>query len=296
MLRDRDYMRSPSGSSGRSLTVTLIVVLIALFVVQSCLMLYGNLPLLDWFALSLDGFKHGRIWQLFSFQFMHSTPWPWHVLFNCLGLYFFGRSVEEALGKKRFLLLYFASGLSGGVLQLLTTWLLPHHPDFPVLGASAGVMGLIATYATLFPMREITIFVFVFPITLRAQYIFWLTLGLSIFGTIIPFDGIAHPAHLGGLLMGMAYLRWEAGALEKLSSWNLFRFRQRKQSRINVSSVKPFRPSRTPSGESPDLPPKEFISQEVDPILDKISAHGIQSLTERERQILEAARARMSKR
>ena len=100
-------------------------------------MFYVGLPLLDWCGLSLDGIKHGRLWQLITFQFMHSVPWPWHLLGNCLGLYFFGRSIEEALGRGRFLRLYFACGLLGGVLQLATTLILPGHTDLPVVGASA---------------------------------------------------------------------------------------------------------------------------------------------------------------
>src|SRR5579863_3657768 len=110
MLGDRDYMRSPEPDSRRSLTITLVITLLVLFVIQACLTYYARLPLDDWFALSLEGFKKGRVCQLLTFQFMHAVPWPWHVLFNCLALYFLGRSVEETLGRKKFLMLYFASG------------------------------------------------------------------------------------------------------------------------------------------------------------------------------------------
>jgi hypothetical protein len=64
---------------------------------------------------------------------------------------------------------------------------------------------------------------------------------------------------------------------------------------IKAAGFKPFPPRAAKGAEPADLPSQEFITQEVDPILDKISAHGIQSLTERERQILQAARNRMSK-
>lgn len=289
-------MRGSPLDSRRSLTVTLIILLLVLYVVQSCLVFYAHLPLDHWFALSLQGFKDKHFWQLLTFQFMHSVPWPWHVLFNCLGLYFFGRSVEETLGRKQFLLIYFASGFFGGALQLLTTWILPNHPAAYVVGASAGVMGLLAAYATLFPMREITIFVFFFPVTLRAQYLFWLAFAFSFYRTIVPSGNVADAAHLGGLLMGVACLRWGNHAQRQLARWRPFQSRQRKLELVKAASFRSSPVRRPKKGVILDLPSEEFITKEVDPILDKISAHGIQSLTERERQILEAARARMAKR
>jgi membrane associated rhomboid family serine protease len=292
MLDDRHYIRNASQDSGRSTTLILIIVLVVAFVVQSFADFYAHLPVYDWFALSLDGFKHKRFWQLLTFQFMHFGPWPFHLIFNCIGLYFLGRSVEETLGRKSFLTLYFLSGFFGASLQLITTWLLPNHPDGPVVGASAGVMGLLATYAVLFPMREMTIFVYFFPLTLRVQYLFWASLFLSAFGTFIPYGGIAHAAHLGGLLMGLAYIRWGDRARQRFAHWHPFQTRQRKRELVKAAFVGVRRPRLD---ESQDLPSEEFISKEVDPILDKISAHGIQSLTERERRILEAARAKMSK-
>ena len=293
MLDDRSYMKS-SPLERRPVTVTLLIVLVVVYVIQSVLTFYGNYSLNEWFGLSLHGVtKDLRLWQLVTFQFLHEAPMPFHLLFNCLGLYFFGRAVEDALGGGRFLLLYFLSGTLGGVVQLLAA-LLPHHPDYSVVGASAGVMGLLAAYATLFPMRDITIFVFIFPITLRARYLFWIALVLSGYGTIVPFSNVAHGAHLGGILVGLAYIKW--GTDQGRFNWHPFQTRQRKRELVKAASVKVTRWSR-PKGKSvEDLPPEEFISREVDPILDKISAHGIQSLTPRERQILEAARAKMARR
>jgi len=290
-------MRDLPADSRRSLTVTLIILLIVLFVVEACLIFYAQLPLFDWFALSLDGFKHKYYWQILTFQFMHTVPWPWHVLFNCLGLYFFGRSVEETLGRKAFLTLYFASGFFGGVVQLLTNWVLPHHADFQVVGASAGVMGLLAAYATLFPVRELTYFVYFIPITIRAQYLLWLAFGFSIFGVLVPYNATAQAAHLGGLLVGVAFIRWgNKVRAPQLTRWRPFQSRQRKLELLKAATVKPSKFGRQAKlDETTELPSEEFMSKEVDPILEKISAHGIKSLTEREREILQAARARMSK-
>ncbi|SRR5581483_997506 len=296
MLHDREYMREPDYGSRHSMAVSLIIVLVACFVLQLCLTLYSNFNVVGWCGLSLDGFKQHRYWQLLTFQFLHSTPWPWHLLFNCLGLYFFGRLVEEALGKKQFLTIYFASGFFGGIVQLLVTWALPQHFDAYVVGASAGVMGLLAAYAILFPMREITLWVFIFPVNLRAQYLFWLAFAFSLYGTIYPHNNVAEAAHLGGLLMGVAFMRWGNEAHRRISRLSPFQSRNRKLELVKAATVRAPRLLRPRKDAPSDLPSDEFISKEVDPILDKISAHGIQSLTPRERQILEAARSRMSRR
>src|SRR5262249_14851464 len=128
-------------------------------------------------------------------------------LFNCLGLYFFGRSVEDAIGKRSFLKLYFLSGTAGGLVQLLAL-LLPGHADRPVVGASAGVLGLLAAYATLFPDREVVTWIWFLPIRVKAKYLLWFFGLLSLYGTFVPFDAVAHAAHLGGMLAGWVYLRW----------------------------------------------------------------------------------------
>jgi len=101
---------------------------------------------------------------------------------------------------------------------------------------------------------------------------------------------MAHAAHLGGILAGFAYLRWGSLA-EKLFVRRRVRPRPRELMKVHLPKSGGWHKS-----ESEDVPPGEFISREVDPILDKISAHGIQSLTPRERKILEAARAKMERR
>jgi membrane associated rhomboid family serine protease len=288
-LADRHYMRGEFHSP--RVTTRLIVVLIVAFVIQSLLLFYGDLDLLDQLALSANGLSHGRVWQLFTFQFLHQCPWPFHVLFNCLGLYFFGRPVEEILGARRFLAFYLTSGVAGGLLQVVTTVGLPRHPDFPVVGASAGVCGLIAIFCTLHPMDELTTWIYFLPITIRARY-FLMGLGLfSLFGTLVPLGGIAHAAHLGGILAGIGYVRYG----DKLGD-RIFRWGQMPRGLADRPSPKRTRAKNSPWRDNPAKAAQEtttFISREVDPILDKIAAHGMQSLTEHERQVLEAARKRM---
>jgi len=273
-------------------TTKLIVVLVAIFLLQSILLFYAQIDFEKTFGLTLEGVAHGKVWQLLTFQFLHVPIWPFHILFNCIGLYFFGRPVEEILGAKKFVLLYLLAGVCGGILQLLTTLILPRHPDIPVVGASAGICGMVAIFCSLHPMQELTTWVYFFPITVRARYVLIGLLAVSVFGTIIPTGAVAHAAHLGGILLGLAYVRWGT-AWEGVINWKPFTSKrpQRKPQPVRKQSFSPF------SGKIPsETTEEEFISREVDPILDKISQHGIQSLTEQERRILEKARNKMAKR
>jgi membrane associated rhomboid family serine protease len=286
-LSDRFYMRDAYHPP--RMTWWLIGVLITAFLIQSLLLFYGDVELSDQLALSVDGLKHGKVWQLLSFQFLHTCPWPWHVLFNCLGLYFFGRPVEEIVGEKRFLGLYLLSGLAGGLLQVLVTMVLPRHMDIPVVGASAGVCGMIAIFCAINPMQELTAWIYFLPITIRARYFLIGLTAYSVFGTLVPLGSVAHAAHLGGIMLGLGYVRFArrySGDRRPLFPWGRLQ-----RSPAGPSRAKHSRWQRR-GADRQDSP--EFISREIDPILDKISAQGLDSLTEKERRILDAARRRMS--
>ena len=247
-----------------------------------------------YFALSREGLTQGYLWQPLTFQFLHGGGL--HLIFNLMGIYMFGRIVEERLGRAAFLKLYFLSGIMGGLVQATLGALLPGHFGMSVVGASAGVYGLIAAFSVLEP-QGVILLMFVLPV--RAKYFSLIAAGIALFYIFVPSDsgGIAHAAHLGGLVTGYAYLRWGMMAESFLLERRLrLRPRARPRELMKVNSPKASLWQRPKRAEPDDLPPAEFISREVDPILDKISAQGIQSLTPRERQILEAARAKMEKR
>jgi membrane associated rhomboid family serine protease len=297
MLGDRAYMRGPSFGSQRSLAIVLLIANTMVFVLQSLLGFWAPSVFRAYFyafALSTDGLASGYLWQLVSYQFMHAGIL--HLLVNMIVLYFFGRAVEEALGRKAFLQIYLLSGVVGGLLQMLMAALFPAYFGKPVVGASGCVLGLLATYAALFPQRQITLLLFfIIPVSLKARTLLLLALGFSIFGLLVPMGNVAEAAHLGGILTGLAYVHW----VVRNAGWPSPSAQSDEPPRPRVLTASaPKRPfwQRSKPVESEDLPPAEFISQEVDPILDKISAYGIQSLTERERRILEAARAKMAKR
>ncbi len=293
MLEDRSYMRSPSYGSFRSVTMIMVVVLAACFLVQSVVQSYGaagaGARFISSLALTHFAITRGYIWQLLTFQFLHAGFL--HIFFNCLALYFLGKALETSLSPGRWLAIYFGSGISGGLLHATGNWLFPGNFPGPVVGASAGVSGLLAAFSYLYPQQEIYLW---FILRLPAKFFFIISVILSVFFILVPASGrdvgVAHGAHLGGLLFGYAYARWLMHAEWKMPSLNLFR-----RPKVFVHTRQP---STWPSQkrEKFDLPSDEFISREVDPILDKISAHGIQSLTERERKILEAARAKMARR
>ena len=294
MLDDRSYMRSPEYNPSRFISMTnlLLGLNLLVFVLLEINKAYFRVSL-HYFALSNQGLAHGYLWQLVTFQFMHLNGM--HLFWNLLGIYLFGRSVEQALGPKHFLALYFSSGVLGGLVQAFLGLLTPAVFGVPVVGASAGVFALLAAFSVLNPHATILLF-FIIPV--RAKYFLWIGGGIALFYILVPASpGVAHGAHLGGLLGGVAYIHWVIrGHLLDSFHWPSFRPPARRARVLVSASNKCSFWERPKPVEPEDLPPAEFISREVDPILDKISAHGIHSLTERERKILEAARAKMAKR
>ena len=290
MLEDRDYMRQPEYERRRSLTVALIIVNAIIFVFELLVSGYAQSLYIEnhYFALSKKGLESGFVWQLLTFQFMHAGLL--HLLFNSLAIYFFGRPVENALGRRHFVTLYLTSGVIGGLVQMLFAVLMPNYFDAPVVGASAGALGLVAAFAILYWQEQFSLLIYFIPVSMTGKTLLAVSLGLAFVGMLIPNSGIANAAHLGGILTGGFYVRlfiqgrwgqpWAAGPREFAGP------RAGKTSFWRSGADQP----------DEDLSTDEFVKSEVDPILDKISRHGIQSLTERERQVLEKARNRMAKR
>jgi membrane associated rhomboid family serine protease len=295
MLEDRDYMRQPEYGRHLSLTVALIIVNSIIFVFELLVSGYSHSSYVEnhYFALSKEGLESGFVWQLLTFQFMHAGLL--HLVVNCWAIYVFGRAIEETLGWKKFLILYLSSGVLGGICQVLAALLWPGLFGGPVVGASAGGFGLIAAFAVLFPERELVMLLFfILPIRLSAKMLLMLSAVLAVAGIVFPVDHVANAAHLGGMLMGVVFIRqfiqgrWMQSGFPSggaapgkfITGW------VGKSSFWRSASNKP----------EEDLSTDEFVKSEVDPILDKISRHGIHSLTARERDILEKARSRMAKR
>jgi membrane associated rhomboid family serine protease len=305
MLEDREYMRQPAYLEPRiSFTIALLIANALAFLAQllaAQMFLRGAQTEVHYFALSLEGLKSGYLWQLVTFQFMHAG-WL-HLIFNSLAIFFFGRSVETVLGRGRFLAVYFSSGILGGVVQMLFALMFQSF-DAPVVGASAGAYGLVAAFAVLHWTERFTLLFYFIPVTLRGKTLLWGTIALAVtmlLGTIVltmigredHSGGVANAAHLGGILTGFFYVRQIVQG-----RWPHWQFPARRREPRELAAAgkgkNKFRNSAA-DGSRKDFSTDEFLKNEVDPILEKISAQGIQSLTARERQILETAREKINR-
>lgn len=223
--------------------------------------------LMPWLWLVPAGIPF-RPWTIVTYMFLHGGLM--HLLFNMLGLFFFGPRLEQRLGGGHFLGLYFTSGIAGALLSLFT-------PFVPIIGASAAVFGVLLGFARYWPREQIYIWG-VLPV--QARVLVGVMAALSLFGGFSGAQGgIAHFAHLGGFLGGFLYLKW----LETRSPARKFK-------------AKATAPVRSPGGERSALKRWEKIQRdemhpvnrgELDRVLEKIRASGIGSLTPEERAFLD---------
>jgi membrane associated rhomboid family serine protease len=290
MIESRDYMREPeyrpNANRWRSATGILLIVNVVVFIGQVLMARFAkDVPVDDYLGLSIAGLVKGYVWQFLTFQFLHGSVL--HLLLNSLGLFTFGYAVEQFLGVKRFWQLYLISGVIGGFVHCLGGLIWPTHFGVavdvfhrlhytPMVGASAGLFGLIAAFALMFPERDLTILLFfVFPVTVSAKVLLGVSAGVSILGVLIDKGNVAHGAHAGGMLGGWLMLRF---------------FARRPIYETPNADEKRISPTKAARMET------EFLNKEVDTILDKISKKGIHSLTDAERNTLETARKKLEKR
>jgi membrane associated rhomboid family serine protease len=203
------------GASGeppleRYATIVLIVLNVAFFVYEQWL--YRVSPgRKNWFeqthALSLAGLRHGAWWQFLTFQFLHGG-WV-HLVMNLLLLHSLGPVMETTLGRARFVTLYLVSGSVGGLLQLIGAWTSPRYFGAPVVGASAGLCGLLAALAAVYSEEKLRLLLFfIIPMEVRAKFVLLFAALASALGAIFAVGNIAHLAHLGGLIGGLWCINW----------------------------------------------------------------------------------------
>ena len=193
-----------------STTLALVLATVTVFILQNLAGALNASSFYPDFALSLDGLRHGRVWQLLTFQFLHLPLVEggiFHLLGNLFVIYVFGRVVEDALGGAALLKLYLLGGTLGGLLQMLGGLLAPQQFGVAVVGASAGAMGLIAAVATLEPRRRLHLFFL--PLPVRADLLLTLAVMTTLAGLFLPSGHVAHCAHLGGILTGFMFARRE---------------------------------------------------------------------------------------
>ncbi len=167
---------------------------------------------ITWLQLSRDGvLEHFAVWQLVTYALLHGDIW--HLLMNLLGLWMFGGDVERVLGSRGFLR-YLVICVVGGGLAYLATAILTGS-NAPVIGVSAGVLGVLVGFAMFFPERELFLFPLPFPI--KARTIALIYGAIDLYNAMASNLGhaqvgapggrvVAFTAHLGGMLVGLLYL------------------------------------------------------------------------------------------
>lgn len=220
-----------------------------------------------------------RLWKFVTFQFLHGSVG--HVLFNCIGIYFFGPWMERWWGSKKFLLYYLLCGAAGGAFftLLLSLGLVPGDIQTPLVGASAGIYGIFIGVAFIAPnLRVMLLFP---PVELSMRQLAIALMAISSGAILLKLGGNegGEAGHLGGAILGFLLMRWP---------WLLG----------GNPRVTNDRHPTTPPGirfESKLKPRTRMRMDEdsaVDLILDKISREGFQSLTQAERDILKQASER----
>jgi membrane associated rhomboid family serine protease len=303
MLSDRSYMREDYQRERTSVLIWLISAIAAGFILQ--LLVDG-----PWFrdgygsetiravALSVPAVKSGWVWTLLTHSFLHNPHYLFHVAGNLFVLYLLGRELLPMLGSRRFLGLYAAATVVGGLAWLAVHWRFGGTQMH--MGATAAVDALFVVFACFFPNQELNfLLLFLFPVTLKPKYIAGALVVFDLVGLIFaeipgatfPLGiGLASSAHLGGMLTGFVYYRfvYDAhwfGRGDRAAELELPRWLKR--------TKKPRLVSPTPELPAPATP--EEIRARVDRILDKINSQGLGALTAEEKRLLDNARALLSR-
>jgi membrane associated rhomboid family serine protease len=253
----------------RVVLLTLLSVNVAAFVTQLILSAWDRGFVLDYLALSHRGISQAYAWQFFTAPFLHHNVW--HFGADMLVLYFVGRDVETILGQRQFLLLYLFGAFAGEVGHL---FLMP--PDCVLFAASGGVAAVFIAYATILPELEMTtLLLFMVPVRMKMRHLAQIAfIGAA---ALLMFDrtgSVAHSAFLGGAAAGWLYAH-VLGFGRTSFVQRALRHRRAEAERLRTLSA------------------EQFVAEEIDPVLEKISRHGIDSLNRRERRLLAQARAKM---
>jgi len=280
MLGDRPYMRfrDDNGKSAREAMQCvwlLIIINIAVFMLN-----IGSQP---GSLLQLWATEHKFRWfQLVSYMFIHDGFS--HIFFNMYGLYLFGSMVAPILGRTRFLILYFLSGVGGALLHLAANW----GSGIPVVGASGALFGVMMAVAMLRPNMEVFLLFIPVPVKMKTLVVVYAALEVLSSGKL---DNIAHLAHWGGFIGAYLYLIifcrrdvvWSLADIFKSSGGKSFDRHAPAEDKAAAGG----------EGSSPQPHITHVTQKEVDRLLDKISRDGINSLTEYERAELQFFREQM---
>jgi membrane associated rhomboid family serine protease len=253
----------------RVVLLGLIALNLAVFVAQLFLDAYEPGFVREYLALSDHGLRSAYGWQFITAAFLHDGPW--HLLGNMFLLYLLGRDVESIIGQRQFLFLYLTGTLAGELGHL---FLMPESSA--LLAASGGPAAVVVAYAAILPELELTSMVlFLLPIRLKAKHLAYGAFALATLAVIFDRTAtVAHSSFLGGSIAGWFYAHLLGFGRPSILQ------RAFSQRRAEAERLKA-------------MTPEQFIAEEIDPLLDKISREGIGSLTRAERRVLAKAREKM---
>lgn len=196
-------------------TQALLIANVAVFLLQLAVGNAALAPLMLWpigagDVGSLMATPEFRPWQLLTYGFMHGSFT--HMLFNMLALYMFGAPLEYTWGSRRFLTYFLVCVAGAGLLQLVVGWwsLSNGGMAYPTVGASGGVFGLLLAYGMLFPNQRLMLIFPPIPMKARTLVIVYGAIELMLGFTGLQ-PGVAHFAHLGGMLFGWLLIRYWRG-------------------------------------------------------------------------------------
>ena len=247
--------------SGMTPSVRFLLILnISIFLIERVL----RFPFTGFFALPAIWWETLSFGRLFTYMFVHGSFN--HLFVNMLGLFFIGSAVERTIGSYRFFILYYLSGILGGL-----GWSLLAPAGSVCVGASGGVMGILGAFGALYPNARLLLWFF-FPVRAWVLVVVLILWELSETIHAPRIGGIANAAHLIGAIAGVFYalgLKYPDG----LNSLKLWQTKQRRKNRVMP-------------GEQP------VSSAEINRILDKIGREGMGALSASERAALQQATRR----
>ncbi len=235
-----------------------------------------SLPSSFWFFIY-------KPWTIITYAFVHNLSDIFHILFNMLNLYWFGRIVADLIGSKKLLSLYILGGISAGIIYLLIFNIGVDYLNIPkghgqLIGASGAVFAIIVGAATLSPGYIVNLF---FTWQVKIVYIAAAVIFISFLGTVGGNAG-GNFAHLGGALFGYIYIKQLQRGTDLgrpiilFTEWVSGLFKKRSPIKVSYRNSKG---SPAPGNTAPN-------QKEIDDILDKISRSGYESLTKEEKQKL----------
>lgn len=271
-IYDRDYVRPEHGQHYAMgggfrgippVVKWLLIINFAVYIIAKLVPNLGNYIYYYGAVLPESFLNMIELWRLVTYQFLHSPSDIFHIVFNMMVLYFMGPFVERTWGARAFLKFYLIAGAAGGVVYTLLV-LLRVLPAGIMVGASGAIYGVVAAIAVMYPRMRVLLYGII-PMTMVWLVVLVVIMSLLFIATGINAGG--EVAHLTGLAVGFLYVKYKP----LLTQWRM---------------------ERQKGAWAQKMEHERNFHAEVDQILDKIRRDGINSLSRREKQILQEATRR----